>query len=106
MITKYNKMFSANSHIRCFKYTNVSEREAVSITRVLICVRTLMTKMKSVSETAAHLNHLTQLSDQENFTLFPTHFTDMFRTFNNERITHADGPYIGKVAIQFHAMTP
>jgi len=66
-----------------------------------------MMKIKSVSETAAHLNHLTQLSAQENFTPFPTHFTDMFRTtFNNYRINHADQPYIRKGAIQFHAVTP
>jgi hypothetical protein len=107
MITKYNKMFSGNSRIRWFKYTNISEMEAVSITRVLICVRTLTITMKSVSETGVHLNHLTQLSTQENFTPLPTHFTDTFRTtFNNDRINHADQPYIKKVATQFHAMTP
>ena len=100
-------MFSGNSHIRWFKYTSISEMDTVSITRVLTCVRTLTMKLKPVSETAAHLNPLTQLSSQENFTPFQTHCTDVFRTtFNNERINHADQPYIRKVPIQFHAVTP
>jgi hypothetical protein len=107
MITKYNKMFSDKSHIRWFKYTNISEMDTVSITRVLICFTTLMMKMKSVSETATHLNHLTQLSAQENFTPFPKHFTDTFRkTFNNDTVSRADQPNIRKVAIQFYAVTP
>ena len=107
MITKYNQMFSGNGHIRWFKYTSISQMDAVSITRFWNVSEPWQLKWSQSRAAAVHLNHLTKLSAQENFTPFQAYFTDMFRTtFNNDRINHADQPYIRKFAIQFHAVTP
>jgi len=107
MITKCNQMFTGNSHIRWFKYTSISEMDTVSITRFWNVSEPWQWKWSQSLETAAHLNHLTQMSAHENFTPLQTYFTDMFRTtFNNDRTNHADQPYIRKVLTQFYAVTP